>query len=448
MNPESQPIERGDRSTPPDFGAATNQRERFANEWETKRLGDHVRFLRHGINPRSDLTSDGTVGYLHYGDIHTATHVHLNPSVWSMPTLTRDRARFLDRLEVGDVVFVDASEDLGGVGKSVEIRELEGREIVSGLHTIAARFDKAVLADGFKAYLQFCPALQRHLRRLAAGTKVYATSRVHIASADIPLPPLPEQRAIAAVLSDVDALVGSLEVLIAKKRAIKRAAMQQLLTGRTRLPGFEGEWETKRIDALAEVDPENLPSRTDPEFAFNYISLDHVDAGRLLGCSRETFATAPSRARRVLRPGDVLMSTVRPALQGHLLFFGQIPDAVCSTGFAVLRTKRNDGDPRFLFAHLFGDGVAAQVRSLLAGSNYPAINSGDIGGLRVTCPPSLAEQRTIANVLSDMDAEIASLEQRLDKTRAIKQGMMQQLLTGAVRLPTPDDELGGESHDA
>ena len=345
-------------------------------------------------------------------------------------------------------MFVDASEDLGGVGKSVEIGELEGREIVSGLHTIAARFDKSVLADGFKAYLQFCPAFQRHLRRLAAGTKVYATNRVHIASADIPLPPLSEQRAIAAVLSDVDALIVSLEALIEKKWAIKRAAMQQLLTGRTRLPGFDGAWETKRIDALAEVDPENLTSRTDPEFAFNYISLDHVDAGRLLGCSRETFATAPSRARRVLRPGDVLMSTVRPALQGHLLFFGQMPDAVCSTGFAVLRTKRNDSDPRFLFAHLFGDGVAAQVESLLAGSNYPAINSGDVGGLRVTCPPSLVEQRAIANVLSDMDDEIAALDRRLAKTRAIKQGMMQQLLTGSIRLPIPDDGLEVESHDA
>jgi type I restriction enzyme S subunit len=142
------------------------------------------------------------------------------------------------------------------------------------------------------------------------------------------------------------------------------------------------------------------------------------------------------------------MSTVRPALQGHLLFFGQMPDAVCSTGFAVLRTKRNDGDPRFLFAHLFGDGVAAQVESLLAGSNYPAINSGDVGGLRVTCPPSLVEQRAIANVLSDMDDEIAALDRRLAKTRAIKQGMMQQLLTGSIRLPIPDDGLEVESHDA
>ena len=97
-----------------------------------------------------------------------------------------------------------------------------------------------------------------------------------------------------------------------------------------------------------------------------------------------------------------------------------------------------------MFAHLFGDVVSAQVQTLLAGSNYPAINSGDVGRLRVSCPPTLAEQQAIATVLCDMDAEITALEHRLDKTRAIKQGMMQQLLTGSIRLPIPDDH----AHDA
>ena len=150
-------------------------------------------------------------------------------------------------------------------------------------------------------------------------------------SLPVPVPPRPEQRAIAAVLSDIDELIGSLEALIAKKRDIKQAAMQQLLTGRTRLPGFGGEWKTKRIEEFAEVDPENLPSSTEQSFRFNYISLDHVDAGRLLGYSRESFRTAPSRARRVLRTNDVLMSTVRPALLGHLLYRGQVTNAVSST---------------------------------------------------------------------------------------------------------------------
>jgi type I restriction enzyme S subunit len=207
----------------------------FIGKWETKRLGDHVAFLRHGVNSRAELTSDGAVKYLHYGDIHTTADVYLEPSSSPMPTLPTDRARTLDRLQDGDLVLVDASEDLEGIGKSVEIKEIRGDEVVSGLHTIAARFDKAVLADGFKAYLQFCPAFRDHLRRLAAGTKVYATNRAHVATVEMPLPGVEEQIAVGTVLTDVDAEIAALEARRHKTRAIKQGMMQQLLTGRVRL---------------------------------------------------------------------------------------------------------------------------------------------------------------------------------------------------------------------
>lgn len=207
----------------------------FSGEWEIKRLGEHVAFLRHGVNSRADLTSDGAVKYLHYGDIHTTADVYLEPGSDQMPRLPADRARTLDRLQDGDLVLVDASEDLDGVGKSVEIKKVGGEEVVAGLHTIAARFDKAVLADGFKAYLQFCPAFRNHLRRLAAGTKVYATSRAHVATVEMPLPEVHEQTAIASVLSDMDAEIAALAARRDKTRAIKQGTMQRLLSGRVRL---------------------------------------------------------------------------------------------------------------------------------------------------------------------------------------------------------------------
>jgi type I restriction enzyme S subunit len=207
----------------------------FSGEWETRRLGRHVTFLRHGTHSRADLTADGSVRYLHYGDIHTSTEVFLNPQETSMPRLPAHRAAGLDRLEDGDLVLVDASEDLEGIGSSIELTGTGGVEVVSGLHTIAARFDKSVLADGFKAYLQFCPALQQHLKRLAAGTKVYATNREHLASVEVSLPYTDEQTAIATVLSDMDAEIAALEARRHKTRAIKQGMMQQLLTGRVRL---------------------------------------------------------------------------------------------------------------------------------------------------------------------------------------------------------------------
>jgi type I restriction enzyme S subunit len=211
----------------------------FGGKWETKRLGDHVSFLRHGVNSRAELTSDGSVKYLHYGDIHTTADVYLEPCAREMPTLPTDCARTLDRLQDGDLVLVDASEDLDGVGKSVEIKGMRGVEVVSGLHTITARFDKTVLADGFKAYLQFCPAFRNHLRRLAAGTKVYATNRAHIATVEMQLPGTDEQTGIATVLSDMDAAIIALEARRDKTRALKQGMMQKLLTGRVRLVGSE-----------------------------------------------------------------------------------------------------------------------------------------------------------------------------------------------------------------
>ena len=249
----------------------------------------------------------------------------------------------------------------------------------------------------------------------------------------VQLPPLPEQRAIAGVLSDVDELIGALDQLIAKKRDLKQATMQQLLTGQTRLPSFHGEWEVKRLGDVADIDPDNLGSDTPSHYAFNYVSLEDVDVGSLRSYSEQVFGSAPSRARRRLREGDILVSTVRPNLQSHLLFTSAEPDWVCSTGFSVVRCKSQDADPGYVFFHLFGHRVIKQIETLLTGSNYPAINGRDVRALEIPIP-ALPEQTAIAEVLSDMDAELAALEQRRDKTRDLKHGMMQELLTGRTRL--------------
>ena len=205
----------------------------FAGEWEVKRLGDHVTFLRNGSNSWAEVTLNDPVKYLHYGAIHACTAATLAPA--NLPGLPAAKAKNLDRLRDGDLVFADASEDMTGVGKAVEICEVGNMEFVSGLHTIAARFDKNILADGFKGYLPFCTAFIDQLHRLAAGTKVYATNPSHIASIEIPLPGIAEQAAIAAVLSDMDAAIAALERRRTKTHDLKQAMMQELLSGKTRL---------------------------------------------------------------------------------------------------------------------------------------------------------------------------------------------------------------------
>ncbi|MGK8439648.1 restriction endonuclease subunit S [Ectopseudomonas hydrolytica] len=207
----------------------------FSGEWEVKRLGEHLSFLKNGVNSRAELSYSEGIRYLHYGDIHGCSRVMLNPASVEMPRLPRDKASRLDRLQDGDLIYADASEDIDGIGKSVEVQNVSGVELVAGLHTIAIRFDKRVLADGFKAYIQFIPEFRAHLRQLASGTKVYATNRAHIASAELRLPGVDEQRAISALLTDMDTEITALETRRTKTRALKQAMMQELLTGRTRL---------------------------------------------------------------------------------------------------------------------------------------------------------------------------------------------------------------------
>ncbi|MFQ1813358.1 restriction endonuclease subunit S [Aeromonas veronii] len=266
------------------------------------------------------------------------------------------------------------------------------------------------------------------------GATINQITNKSLNSFKVPLPPTDEERtAIANALSDVDALIATLDQVIAKKHDLKQAAMQELLTGKTRLPGFIDEWQLKRLGDVVDTDPENLGTDTATDFCFNYISLEDVDRGQLRSYSEQIFIDAPSRARRKLMTNDVLVSTVRPNLQSHLLFKGDTGHWVCSTGFCVIRCREGITCPAFVFSHFFAADVNRQIDTLLTGSNYPAINSGDVRNLEIMFP-SYIEQCAIASVLSEMDAELSALEARRDKTHNIKQAMMQELLTGRTRL--------------
>lgn len=402
-------------------------------EWDVVAIGD-IADVKTGpfgsaLHER-DYVAEGTpiITVEHLGE-HGVVHSNL-PLVSDS-----DRIRLCGyQLRAGDLVF----SRVGSVDRNALIRPPEDGWLFSG-RLLRVRCRDARAHPPYLSYHFHSEPFKLRVRTVAVGQTMASLNTQILKAVLVVLPPPEEQGAIAEVLSDVDRLIESLDALIAKKRAIKQATMQQLLTGKTRLPGFEGEWIEKPMDDLVQVDPENLRSSTQGEYRFNYISLEQVDVGMLLGWTEERFATAPSRARRILRHEDVLMSTVRPNLMAHLHYVSQIPNAVCSTGFAVLRSKLSCAVPGYVFAHLFADGVNKQIEKTLAGSNYPAINGRDVRLISIPCPPDVDEQAAIAKVLSDMDAEIAALQHRRDKTKKIKQGMMQQLLTGRIRLVSPPE---------
>ena len=242
----------------------------------------------------------------------------------------------------------------------------------------------------------------------------------------VQLPPPTEQRAIAEALSDVDKLLGSLEKLIAKKRAIKQAAMQQLLTGKTRLPGFSGEWEVKRLSEICEIAMGRTPPRLSPEFwgsGYTWLSIADLRA-KVVTKSKEEITALAAADMRVIPKGTLLMS--------FKLSIGRLCFAGCDlyTNEAICSFNKLMANADFLYYVLGQTDFSLYGKQAVKGYT---LNSESLKLVEVFLP-SEAEQTAIATILSDMDAEIAALEQRRDKTRAIKQGMMQQLLTGRIRL--------------
>ena len=301
-------------------------------------------------------------------------------------------------------------------------------------------YDPERCDPSFLAYYSRGAPGRRAMYALVQGATRYNLSMRRFLALHLILPSLPEQRAIAAVLSDVDDLVGSLEALIAKKRAIKQAAMQQLLTGRTRLPGFDGEWETKRLGDLGTLTKGRGIARGD----LRETGARCIRYGELYTRYENYVAKPVSRI-----PQDIV-DTALPIETGDLLFAGSgetankigicvayVGDEPAYAGGDIIVLRASGQDAVYL-AHLLNAPGAVRHKARMAQGNAIVHIRGDHLANVEFSLPSIPEQQSIAAVLTDMDTEIAALERRLNKTHAIKQGMMQQLLTGSIRLPIPE----------
>jgi type I restriction enzyme S subunit len=225
--------------TPPGAGQAGQTRlPGFTGAWEVKTFGDLFTFSGGYSASRDQLSSAGHC-YLHYGDIHgsTKTTIDAQADYQNIPKLDIPLRRVAAKslLADGDVVFVDASEDDEGTSRHVVVVNKEGRPFIAGLHTIVAKGKTDELTHAYRRYCFQTSAIRQQFLFYAVGTKVSGISKKNIARLKIPIPPLPEQTAIAEVLSDMDAELAALEQRREKTAALKQGMMQELLTGRIRL---------------------------------------------------------------------------------------------------------------------------------------------------------------------------------------------------------------------
>jgi type I restriction enzyme S subunit len=318
----------------------------------------------------------------------------------------------------GTLVIADGVYCISRQLMAIRVREWDGRFVFYTLAQAASQFQTASTG--------LIPGL----------------SRSDIVGLPLLLPPIAEQRAIATALSDVDALITGLDRLVAKKRDIKQAAMQQLLTGQTRLPGFSGEWEVKRLgdvgDCLRGVayrgDADLFPH--DTEQTKRLLRSNNVQNATVVATDVQFVNSACVSEHQILRAGDVLicMANGSKSLVGKAGYFDR-EDGYEYTFGAFMGVFRcaDVAERRFVF-FLFQTGhYRDYISNLLAGSSINNLSPASVMSLEFDFP-SKEEQTAIATVLSDMDAELTTLESRLAKTRAIKQGMMQELLTGRTRL--------------
>lgn len=313
------------------------------------------------------------------------------------------------RLEIGDVL-ISITADIGAIG-------YVGANIPSpayiNQHIACLRLPSELMDGRFAAYFLTSLGPQRRFATLIDVGAKSGLNLTTIGRLKLLVPPLKEQHAIAAALSDTDGLIEALESLIAKKRAVKQGAMQELLSGRTRLPGFSGQWLLKRLDELSAMKSGNAITSAD---------IDQFSRFPCYGGNGLRGYTS-----RFTHDGEYALVGRQGALCGNVYF---VQGQFFASEHAIVVTANARTEIRWLTYAL----VRMKLNQYSESSAQPGLSVTKILKLEMPTPPTREEQQAIAAAISDMDDELAALETRLAKARAIKQGMMQELLTGRIRL--------------
>jgi type I restriction enzyme S subunit len=405
------------------------------NTWEAVLLGDLFVF-KNGLNKAKRFFGSGTP-IVNYMDVFERPG--LRPGDLSgRVSLTPEEIRNF-KVQRGDVFFTRTSETVEEIGVASVMLYVPHDTVFSGF-VLRARPRDGRLDDRYKQYCFTHRVVRSQIISNATYTTRALTNGRTLSTVWIAVPPAPEQRAIAEALSDVDGLLNALEALIAKKRAIKQAVMQQLLTGRTRLPGFSGAWEKTRMGQIGSIYG-GLSGKSKIDFGggnARYVTFLGVLENVILDVRHtERVHVGSGESQNSVMKGDLLFnaSSETPGYLAIGAVMGKQLDNLYLNSFCFgFRIHDNDKYVPLYLAYFFRGSVGRNIMNALAqGATRYNVSKSQFRALELSIP-SGDEQHAIASVLSDMDTEITALEQRRDKTRAIKQGMMQQLLMGRVRL--------------
>lgn len=333
----------------------------------------------------------------------------------------------------GDLFFTRSSIVPSGIAFCNWYRCSEKKAVVFDSHVVRFKTNTDVVNPMYLYLACIRPDARKYFLANAKTATMTTIDQTVLGRCPIPYPALKEQAAIAEAVSDADSLISSLQKLIEKKKAIKQGAMQELLTGKKRLPGFSGEWSKQQLGDICNIVNGGTPSTSIAEFWNGKILW--CTPTDITSCSTKYIYTTESKitesglkaSSATLLPKGALLLCSRATI-GEVRIAG---NTICTNqGFKSLVVHQNiSNEWLYYMVHV----LKFNMQEKAIGSTFLEISKKDLAELDIIVP-EFTEQKAIAQVLSDMDSEIELLEKKLAKYQQIKQGMMQELLTGRIRL--------------
>jgi len=402
-------------------------------DWDLKSIEQLFSFYSTSNYSKAQMTLEGEVGCLHYGLIHAIKNSSFNVKSGIKYYVEKKQAKY-EFVVDGDIVMVDASEDLSGVNKSVEISGIGAKLYISGLHTFLLR-DRGFLAEYFRGAILNSNIAKTQMLRLAVGMKVYGVSKTQLKTVLLPVPPLIEQIAIANALSDIDALISQTEKLIEKKKAIKQGAMQELLKPK------EG-WVTKKVPEICWF--QEGPGVRKHQFTQNGVKLlngTNIQLGKLELDNTDKYISENEAhgwySHFLVDDDDILIACSGVSIDRfhEKVTIAQKYNLPLCMNTSTMRFKIDSKylNQEYFVQFLKSNYFKEQISGKATGSAQ--LNFGPSHIKMIDIPlPNIEEQKSIGKTLVDFEYQITKFETKLQKLKQQKQGMMQALLTGKIRL--------------